>query len=581
MKRIVGFARVSSAEQAAKGFSLEAQADKIRASAASIGATVVEMFTVAESANVSQARKVFQRMLAFARDKKNAVDAVVFDRVDRATRSQADLAELETLRKVNGVISISLDLKVDSSTPHGEFSMTINAAVAAMSNRLLAERVKENMEARARSGLFVGHAPFGYENYRDERGRSLVRVHERNGPIVRRIFYLIAHDGLSVAEVARRLAKEGIKYTDRSPRFPLSKLNTIVHDRAYIGEVRYHDEWIVGKHKFEPLVDQKTFLRAQERISRRKYLRHEFTYSHTLVACGHCGRAITADRKTKVLADGRSAQYTYFRCSGIGAHGHPKVRLREADLDAQVLAIFDSLRLSSDEQREWFVEQLTARTRSNQEAAARHRAALRKDLGRVAAEKDRLVRLHLAGEVARDSYQRLHEELVERESRLLVQVEEGAAEQSAEAELVVKAFELSQDLAARWDAGGVSEKRILLDTVSSEWLLEGETLVPKLRMAFQALRLVPTGGNGEDGTPGGIRTHDLQLRRLPLYPAELRAPKGGAHRTKLEPLQGVPAPGNRRKNLARQAVVSVPSRCYHYTKVQKPSLQAPRFLGRV
>jgi hypothetical protein len=27
--------------------------------------------------------------------------------------------------------------------------------------------------------------------------------------------------------------------------------------------------------------------------------------------------------------------------------------------------------------------------------------------------------------------------------------------------------------------------------------------------------------------------------------------------------------------------VSVPSRCYHYTKVQKPSLQAPRFLGRV
>ncbi len=549
MKRIVGFARVSSAEQAATGFSLQAQADKIRAFAASIGATVVEMFTVAESANVSQARKVFQRMLAFARDKKSATDAVVFDRVDRATRSQADLAELETLRKVHGVISISLDLNVDSSTPQGEFSMTINAAVAAMSNRLLAERVKENMEARARSGLFVGHAPFGYENYRDERGRSLVRIHERNGPIVRRIFHLIAYDGLSVAEVARRLAKEGIKYTDRSPRFPLSKLNTIVHDRAYLGEVRYHEEWIAGKGRFESLVDLKTFVRAQERISRRKYLRHEFTYSHSLINCGHCGRAITADCKSKVLADGQSAKYVYYRCAGIGAEGHPKVRLRENALDAQALAVFDSLRLSSDEQRQWFVDQLTARTRANQEAAALHRAALRKDLGRVAAEKDRLVRLHLAGEVARDSYQRLHEELVERESRLLVQVEEGAAVQSAEAELVVKAFGLSQDLAARWDAGGVSEKRMLLDTVSSEWLLEGETLVPKLRMAFQVLRLVPAGGNEEDGTPGGIRTHDLQLRRLPLYPAELRAPNAVRHPTSRRPVRSPRGPQNPRKNL--------------------------------
>src|SRR5689334_22832940 len=36
------------------------------------------------------------------------------------------------------------------------------------------------------------------------------------------------------------------------------------------------------------------------------------------------------------------------------------------------------------------------------------------------------------------------------------------------------------------------------------------------------------------GAPDWIRTNDLQLRRLPLYPAELRA-RGGADSSRLEP----------------------------------------------
>ena len=35
---------------------------------------------------------------------------------------------------------------------------------------------------------------------------------------------------------------------------------------------------------------------------------------------------------------------------------------------------------------------------------------------------------------------------------------------------------------------------------------------------------------GGDGAPGEIRTPDLQLRRLPLYPAELRARIISLHR---------------------------------------------------
>ena len=39
------------------------------------------------------------------------------------------------------------------------------------------------------------------------------------------------------------------------------------------------------------------------------------------------------------------------------------------------------------------------------------------------------------------------------------------------------------------------------------------------------------GIRGESGAPGEIRTPDLQLRRLPLYPAELRARCSSLHRS--------------------------------------------------
>jgi hypothetical protein len=97
-------------------------------------------------------------------------------------------------------------------------------------------------------------------------------------------------------------------------------------------------------------------------------------------------------------------------------------------------------------------------------------------------------------------------ELRDREALLLVQLEQCAEDQSAQADSVVKVFELTQDLAGRWDAGGVAEKRQILDFLSSNWLLEGETLVPDLRLPFLALQAVPQGRAVEDGARDWIRT---------------------------------------------------------------------------
>ncbi len=71
--------------------------------------------------------------------------------------------------------------------------------------------------------------------------------------------------------------------------------------------------------------------------------------------------------------------------------------------------------------------------------------------------------------------------------------------------------------------------------VTIEWLVDEEHYQTELALTAnssfsEANRknvLVCGSQSLINGAPGEIRTHDLQLRRLTLYPAELRVPTGG------------------------------------------------------
>jgi site-specific DNA recombinase len=46
--------------------------------------------------------------------------------------------------------------------------------------------------------------------------------------------------------------------------------------------------------------------------------------------------------------------YNYYRCTHYNVPGHPRTRVTEADLDRQVLAIFDRMRIADESVCEWF-----------------------------------------------------------------------------------------------------------------------------------------------------------------------------------------------------------------------------------
>jgi site-specific DNA recombinase len=248
--------------------------------------------------------------------------------------------------------------------------------------------------------------------------------------------------------------------------------------------VRFRGQWYPGTH--EPIIDRPTWDRVQVLLGDKVYRTHEFTYACELITCGHCGRPITGERKTKRTAKG-PRDYVYYRCADYNADGHPRDRVREQDLDRQVLALFDRIRIKEDKVRDWFLQVLRARVRQGQEANRDHIADLNRQLTSLRQQQDRLLNLRLLDEINESTFAAKGTELRDRIARLSLDVEacdRGRSEQGAAADRV---FELSQTLTEKWVSADVAAKRQLLEIVCLNFSLDGATLSATMRKPFDVL----------------------------------------------------------------------------------------------
>jgi len=267
-----------------------------------------------------------------------------------------------------------------------------------------------------------------------------VEVRPENGPKTRRIFELYAYHGHTLDSLSDALEEEGILYSKSRRRFPRSKLHEILRDRSYIGEVGWHDEWHPGTH--EPLVERSTFERVQVLLGDATYASHESVYGSGLIECMHCGRPIVFEVKTKKVKSGVK-EYRYYRCSRYTAEGHPRIRMKEADLDGQVLETFQRLKIEDGKVRRWIVKVLRAKVKHTQKASAERYERIERQLAQARRQKDRLLDMRLLDEIDGDTFASKHRELRDREAELQLQFEAQGRQQSEHADLAVKTFALS------------------------------------------------------------------------------------------------------------------------------------------
>src|SRR4030067_452063 len=119
MKNALAYARVSTKEQAEKGFSIPAQLKAIREYAKSHDFKILEEFVdEGESAKTSD-RPEFRKMIKKCQ-KDKAIDAIVVHKIDRFSRNNIDFYAYKAILKKEGVRLLSVTENIDEN-PSGEF----------------------------------------------------------------------------------------------------------------------------------------------------------------------------------------------------------------------------------------------------------------------------------------------------------------------------------------------------------------------------------------------------------------------------------------------------------------------------
>ena len=478
-KQFVALARVSSREQEREGFSLDVQESALQAYAARAGGDIVKLYRIAETASKSDERSTFKELIAYAKANSQQLSGLLFYKVDRAARILFDYVELERLETDHGIPFISVSQPTEH-TPAGRMQRRVLASMASFYTEQQSIDVREGLARRVQAGLFVGLAPYGYRNVRID-GRSVVQADDERARKVLQIFHLHAYGNCTVDMIVQRFAHEHVRYTAAQPRWVRSKVHKILRDRAYIGEVYYRGRWYKGAHA--PLIDPLTWQRVQALMGEKVYKAHELTYAGELIRCAHCGAPITGE---SVVKRQTGKEYVYYRCAKYTSAGHPRLRLTEAQIDAQILALFARIQ-QPQAVREWFARTLHAWLRSVQDGARSRTDELQRQLSALRGQQDRLLNLRILDEIEADTFTAKNTDLRDRIAAVTLQIEAADRGRDETGELALKVFELSQSLQEKWLTTDYAEKRQILDLMCLNFSLDGATLAYTMRKPFDLL----------------------------------------------------------------------------------------------
>lgn len=250
------YARVSSAEQVKKGYSLSEQVRILKDYCRIRKWPIYDTYVDAGISGAKFDRPAFQQLLSDL--KRGDIDRVLIWKLDRLGRSTKDiLIALEDYILPSGADLVSLTESFDTQTAFGKATISLFSTMAQVERDQIRERLAVGREARAREGKYHGGShPAGY---RYENGTLVVDEYE--AMIVRKIFEMYA-DGSSPYAIAKELNEAGLirhsgKFWERS------NVANVLKRRVYLGEIQFHDEVYEGQH--EAIISRELFDRVQER----------------------------------------------------------------------------------------------------------------------------------------------------------------------------------------------------------------------------------------------------------------------------------------------------------------------------
>lgn len=396
MTNVIHYIRVSTDEQAEKGYSLAHQQSVLSKYSEVKEHHVLKTFTEDYSAKTFD-RPQWTKLLSFIKANKGLVNKIVFLRWDRFSRNQLDaLTMIKSLDKM-GIKVESVEQPLDLSIPDNKMLLALYLTAPEIENDKNSIRTTEASRRAKLEGCWMGTAPKGYKNHREGKNSTLIR--NENAPLIIEAFERMATGIYSAEEVRKWLYSKGIKMTKNN--FP-----TIIRNQVYIGKIHikeYKDNpevFVNGLH--QPLISEDLFYRANDVLEGRKR-NMKFGLDKTnlyplkgLLKCPiHPHRSLTAYAST-----GRSgSKHHYYLC--------PKCdktqRHRVGDVHESIEDVLSSIQFSAETIKLYHVilDKVMSREEENKTSELEK---LQKEVDKIQTRLKNLLNSFLDGEISSKEY---------------------------------------------------------------------------------------------------------------------------------------------------------------------------------
>lgn len=336
MIKVAGYVRVSTAEQAEEGYSIDAQENIIRQKCKFEGKEVVKVYADKGISGKSMKNRFqLQQMIRDAEAGK--FDEVWVWKTNRLARNQYDLLTIIKKFEKYDVGFKSCSEAFDTSTAAGKLMMNVLSSIGEFERETIVENVKMGMKQRARTGKWNGGIVLGYKSVPISESETSLKVIPEEAIIVKKIFELYS-SGKGLKAICNKLNHEGYK-TKKGNMFSTCGIKDILMNPIYIGKIRYNvrENWTERRRKginknpiivdgeHEPIISMDLWNKVHELYkikSGKPKKTFESNYLLTgLMKCPQCGASMVAGRTKNKLKKGGYRITRYYVCGNWRSKG--------------------------------------------------------------------------------------------------------------------------------------------------------------------------------------------------------------------------------------------------------------------
>ncbi len=460
------YIRVSTDEQAEKGYSQKHQDDRLRQYCEHHNIEIVGSFWEDYSGK-SFDRPEFNKFLEHLKKHKNSADLLLFLKWDRFSRNVAESYVMISHLAKTGIEPQAIEQPLDMGIPESKIMLAIYLAAPEVENDRRSLNTIAGMRKAMKEGRHVNMAPRGYRNARDENNNPIIEPGQE-APLVKWVFEETAKGVHNVMEIWKMAKVKGLKVGK-------SQMWNLLRNPIYCGKIfvpAYKDEKaMVIKASHEPIISQALFDEVQDVLNGRK---RKFPTRQTAkeelplrgyLECKCCGSKITGS-----ASKGNGGKYFYYHCQH-GCKERFKAELANEELVKEFTEIISNMGVIRSLKESVEIHLRLSKT-DKLEQIAKLRSEIEKAKGRITNAR----KLMLDKEIDANEYREIKDEYEGEIIKYESEIEKISTLDSDLKEQISFCCDLLENLPKYFvDADLIAKQQILGSILAEKLIFEGKT----------------------------------------------------------------------------------------------------------